>query len=695
MSKSTNLPAKRRLSFSSAITSWFSRPAQRRADLWEKSEMGIWAETLNPLRGLTAQRAADIFDRARRGVYAELAWLYQEIEAADPTLFVCTERREAAAGACDWRISLGNPDRTPGFEENLANEQKDFLSQAFGRAGDEIGALAEHLGRGFFRGFAHARPVISEQGVDGFEFYDQWNFCRDPATGAWWWNPDAAFSANDAFQLIPAGELITLERSRHIDYPALSIYIRAALGEKKWGIFLERYGIPPVTIIMPEFADKTEEAAYMAAAEKLARAGSGALPYGSTVSYATDARGVNPFMDFLRHQQELTVLLATGGLLTTLTAPGSGTLAGEAHLDTWAEVVSRDIRAVSRAVNRSATHRLLDARFPGRPRLAFFEFDPEATPTAGEVFADAGKAKAAGYLIDQADLEERTGYKLVPDPQNNPVPPPFNPYGVANKAPTTPDHLAKRRTSLAKLTTPPTPHNDPPKVKTPQKAVSVPPVPSRPDPVAAALDALEGGATPDEAMDAYDAAAKAALAPDVIAARAEFVAVELDAAAAEGAGAVANTNPNREATGVFAAEGAGDMTAGGETADGANPDSSAAQAAEIGKGKKAAARSLADKTDVYDAVHRGDIGGITYTYGEPGDPAKGYKGGHGLSHIVAKHGQETVDKLHKTLVGGKLGPVYEQGRKRNVTLGGSTAALRLDRDGKRETWVVTSFDTNK
>lgn len=193
---------RRRFSFAS-LTNWFQRgrPGADAGGLYAKSDYGVWAETINPLRGLTAARAQDIFDRARRGIYSELTWVYQEIEASDPTLFVCTERRESATGACDWRVALRNPERTPGFEESMAQEQQEYLSLAFGAAGDEIGALAEHMARGFFRGFAHARPVYGAEGVDGFEFFDQWNFARDPATGEWWWNPDAAVAAFDNFKL--------------------------------------------------------------------------------------------------------------------------------------------------------------------------------------------------------------------------------------------------------------------------------------------------------------------------------------------------------------------------------------------------------------------------------------------------------------------------------------------------------------
>jgi len=215
---------------------------------------------------------------------------------------------------------------------------------------------------------------------------------------------------------IPDGELITLRRTRHIDYPALAIYIRAALGEAQWGRFMERYGIPPVMIVMPEFADETDETRYMEAADKVARGGSGALPYGSSVTYATEARGVNPFCDYLKHQQELIVLMATGGLLTSLTESGSGTLAGGAHEDTWESVVRRDSRVIAEAFNRRVAADLLDRAFPGRPRLARFAFETSPAPSAGEVFDVAVKAAGAGWRVTARDLRERTGYELEPAP---------------------------------------------------------------------------------------------------------------------------------------------------------------------------------------------------------------------------------------------------------------------------------------
>ncbi len=385
-----------------------------------KSQSQVWFEAVNPLAGLTVPRAIQIYDQARLGCYAQLQWLYQEIEAADPTLLVCAERRSAGVAEIDWKIETLSAARAGRgrWDEALAAEQQAYLEGAIGACGNLLDGF-EHLGTAFFRGFAHAVPRYSPDGLElrEIETLDAWNFCLDRASGTWLWNPDCkAIVDGKGLEAIPDDELLTLRRTRHIDYPALAIYIRAALGEAQWGRFMERFGIPPVMIVMPEFADETDETRYMEAADKVARGGSGALPYGSTVSYATEARGVNPFADYLKHQQELIVLMATGGLLTSLAEAGSGTLAGGAHEDTWESVVRRDSRVIAEAFDRRVAADLLARAFPGRPRLARFAFEAEAAPSADEVFDVAVKAASAGWRVTARDLRERTGYELEPAP---------------------------------------------------------------------------------------------------------------------------------------------------------------------------------------------------------------------------------------------------------------------------------------
>lgn len=406
---------------------------------YAKGENAKWFEQTNPLRNLTVDRAASIYDWARQGNYADLHWLYNEIEQAFPVLFVCAERRASSLAQLDWLIRKADDKRSGRkWDDVLATEQQAFLAEAFGACESLYDGL-DRLGTAFFRGFAHCRPEFSADltALDALVPLDGWNFCRDFA-GRWYWNPEASRAVPESFAPVPDGELCSLSVSRHIDYPALNVSIRQALGEKKYGQFLEAYGVPPCMIIMPEFANKTEEDAYMAAAAKVAAGGSGALPYGSTVSYANEARGTNPFTEYFAHQERLIVLMATGGLLTSLAESGSGTLAGGAHQKSFDAIVARDSRFVAQAVNRSAAKRLLAARFPGRPALAYFDFETDPPPGSAEILDDAAKAVTAGYRIARADLEERTGYTLEDVPASSPSTPPSSfstqPSTFLNKA---------------------------------------------------------------------------------------------------------------------------------------------------------------------------------------------------------------------------------------------------------------------
>ena len=64
----------------------------------------------------------------------------------------------------------------------------------------------------------------------------------------------------------------------------------------------------------------------------------------------------------------------------------------------------------------------------------------------------------------------------------------------------------------------------------------------------------------------------------------------------------------------------------------------------------------------------------------------------GNHHQPGQYGQAAVDGFPETLVRGRLGPTCENGRKLEGTLGSFTASLHLDLDGKRETWVLTTFE---
>lgn len=170
------------------------------------------------------------------------------------------------------------------------------------------------------------------------------------------------------------------------------------------------------------------------AAEAAADGLSMSLPSGSQVSFASEARGVNPFLEFVQHQQRQIVLLSTGGTLTSLAESGSGTLAGNAQMDVWREIVKRDAEIIGNALQRSIALPFLRRMFPGKPVAAEFSLGRDAEPTPGEMFDLAGKAVAAGYRISRDELSEATGYTLEDAPSAQPGTGEFGSF-VLNTAP--------------------------------------------------------------------------------------------------------------------------------------------------------------------------------------------------------------------------------------------------------------------
>ena len=396
------------------------------ADVFEKSAEALELARLNPLRGVDEWRLGQIFDDARDGVFADLAWLYNEIEGVEPALSSCCDMRESAASECGWLVKTADAKRVRGFDKALAEEQRDTLLAEFGAVEDDLAELSGHLVSAFFRGAAHALPLWNPDGsLAGFRPLDLWNFALDKKTGLWYWNADATRDER-SFQPIAPGELVSLAVTRHVDHAALPIFIRAALGAKRYGVWLDRFGIPPVGIIMPPTAEKGEQAAYMDLARKFARGGSGILPNASSIVYGTEARAVCPFTDFIKFQQQQIYTVGIGRVQSG--ESGGDNLGGNAAgvVETgFRRIVRRDARRIARAINDGVTRKILARLFPGRPVLAQFAWDTDEKRTCREVLEDAGFANNAGLEIDIDQLQELTGYKLSKAPEPT-VQGPFN-----------------------------------------------------------------------------------------------------------------------------------------------------------------------------------------------------------------------------------------------------------------------------
>ena len=297
----------------------------------KKTASLAWLERSNPLSGLSISEAKSIFDAARAGNTQRLHWLYQEIETQNPVLSMCVTRRSGAAAGFNWSVA-----ERASKNGALSGEQKDAV-ETFLADIDNLADLFEHLDLALFRGFAHAQPIWDGDAVHHIELLDSWKFLKQD--GEWFFNPACDGYSKNCISCQNA-RLVTVERRRPVDVPALAIHIRSAVGERDWGRFLERYALPKPAISMAPNATEKDRDKYLQSGEGVENGEVTVWPNGASISdFAGGSRGVDPFSAFITHQEKAILMLATGGTLGSMAEAGSGTLAGNAQQDVWEQIV--------------------------------------------------------------------------------------------------------------------------------------------------------------------------------------------------------------------------------------------------------------------------------------------------------------------------------------------------------------------
>ena len=124
----------------------------------------------------------------------------------------------------------------------------------------------------------------------------------------------------------------------------------------------------------------------------------------------------------------------------------------------------------------------------------------------------------------------------------------------------------------------------------------------------------------------------------------------------------------------------------------------------IRRGQAAMEKVIAEQTDVMDAMHRDDLGSISFLWGEPGRGDK-FKGGWGVSHLIAHRnaqgydGEAVARKMVEVIAQGEITKRYAEGsadqERVNITHKGYEAHLGLFRYGQRMTWLITGYEVTK
>jgi phage gp29-like protein len=377
-----------------------------------------WRDAYNPLRGISLPKLLSLLDAGERGQYADLQWFYHYMERSDAMVFSVMQRRRAALLACDWDIKqVSAPQQSgarcgvnSGVDTVLADEQVAFLREAYDRIENLRDAVA-FLFSGFFRGYAHMEKHYSASGmIQRLEPVEQWFWVRDGMYGPWEYNQNAVSGRNRGLSIDP-GDFVILDTVA-LNRLLSVLYLGRTLTLKDWDSFLEVYGIPSVFLVGPPNTPEAKEEEYQRIAEQLIADGRGYLPNGSDIKYVNGGGNRPPFRERIEYLDRQITLVATGGLLTMLTQSGSGTLAGEAHTETFMQIARGDALTVSEVFQKHVDTPLLAEFFPEQPVLAYFEFAPPAGNEVSRVIEDAVSLAKAGLRMDPDELSEKTGYGL-------------------------------------------------------------------------------------------------------------------------------------------------------------------------------------------------------------------------------------------------------------------------------------------
>jgi phage gp29-like protein len=373
-----------------------------------------WRDQYNPLRSLNMARAIQLLEMGDRGEFADLQWLYHFIEKRDATCRSLIKRRRAALLKRDWDIRLVS-ELPLGTTQTQAENQRQTLRTAYERL-DNIPDAIKHLALAEFRGYSHLQKHRDASGeVTHLEPLDHWNWVRDGLRGDWYWNPESRATSASGLQgnQIDRSEFIIREEDMPVDEIALVCFLRKNLSQKDWDAFGEIYGVPGGVVTMPPNIPAGKETDYEDAATKIAEGGSGALPHGSTYQANDSPRGVNPFRDHLRHQDEILVLAGTSGKLTMLTEAGSGTLAGGAHQDAFDDITEGEASELNGIFQKQFDAEVLKRHHPGEPVLAYFQLCVKDATDVGKLADNAVKFHQAGFEMDPEELSEKSGYKVT------------------------------------------------------------------------------------------------------------------------------------------------------------------------------------------------------------------------------------------------------------------------------------------
>ena len=292
-------------------------------------------ERVCPLDYLSVDTIRRCLQDCQLGAYAEQQWIWEQMERYDAMLMTCITKRDDALSKYDWSITV-KPDLDD-RDSLLAESQQRTITDLCNAIVNMDEAITS-LSQASRRHYKFLQPYADSDGLHLLPI-DNWLMCRDGYRGPWGYNPNAQFGRYRGEALpVPLDDLILRLHPRPIDMPAQMLVLNRSTTLAQWDVFLERLGTPPAFFVLPPDCSEELRQEYIKMSAMCYSAATGVIDHDSDIkSIPISQTSVDLFDRRYKVATEEIAMLTTAGKLTVMTESGSGTLAGGAQADGFAD----------------------------------------------------------------------------------------------------------------------------------------------------------------------------------------------------------------------------------------------------------------------------------------------------------------------------------------------------------------------
>lgn len=362
----------------------------------------------NPTKNMTPERVVSMLDEYDQGRTTELEWLCRYAELMDADVMCVATRIDRGIQGLRWSVRP-----VEGTDPEIAKAQVAYLRSVYENIGN-LESVIRFLAGYHMRGYAHTKIDASRAAVT-LTPVDQWFMVRDGLTGPWAQNPQGRrIGYRDGVPINPMDYLIC-ETQRPLVRMAVLKFMKASYNQRWWDRYNEIVSRQGIVVVGPESI--SDETAFREAASGIACGESGWLPNGSSVIQTNGQRSLQPYDSRLRNLQENFILAATGGLLTSLTAPtGLGSGVAQVQDTVWRSIIAGLALDIVQEFRRKIDVPLLAKAFKGQPVAAYFDLQ---TPEIQDRKASAEMLKAirdAGFAVPVQVAKDMLGVEVGQQP---------------------------------------------------------------------------------------------------------------------------------------------------------------------------------------------------------------------------------------------------------------------------------------